>query len=234
MILSEERGGQPTIITITIVNIDLYKKRWQENNDALRMAYFAAQQASRAKSDFLANMSHDIRTPMNAIIGMSKIARDHIDDERRVIECLQKIDSSSTHLLGLINTVLDMSKIESGKFILVEEPFSVEKLLESVTDIIKPQARKKGIIFEESYQKKENLMVRGDAVRIRQVLINILGNSIKFTPEGGKIQFSMKLREAQYKSTQHWNSYAGIPELECLRSQKKSCLNHLKGQTFLM
>lgn len=199
MILSEQKNGKPTIITITIVNIDLYKKRWKENNDALQMAYYNAQQANRAKSDFLANMSHDIRTPMNAIIGMSKIAKDNIDNKEKVLECLNKMDSSSSHLLSLINSVLDMSKIESGKFVLIDESIRIGELIRSVSDIIKPQARKKEIVFEENYPEKADMSVIGDSMRIRQILINILGNAVKFTPEYGKVSFFVKITEDVYQ-----------------------------------
>lgn len=199
LILSEQEDGRPTMITITIVNIDLYKKRWKENNDALQMAYYNAQQANRAKSDFLANMSHDIRTPMNAIIGMSKIARDNIDNKEKVIECLDKMDSSSSHLLSLINAVLDMSKIESGKFVIIDETVRIGDLIRSVTDIIKPQAKKKGLVFEEDYSGNPDTSVHGDSVRICQILINILANAVKFTPEHGTIRFTVRIVEDVYQ-----------------------------------
>ena len=146
-----------------------------------------AEHANRAKSEFLSNMSHDIRTPMNAIVGMTAIATANIDDKEQVQNCLKKITLSSRHLLGLINDVLDMSKIESGNMALNMEPVSLREVVDSIVSICQPQVKAKGQQFDVSIHhiSAENVMC--DSVRLNQVLINLLSNAIKFTPDGGRI-----------------------------------------------
>lgn len=148
----------------------------------------SALEASRAKSEFLANMSHDIRTPMNAIIGMTAIATDHIDDRQRVQSCLKKITLSSRHLLGLINDVLDLSKIESGKLTLTEERISLRDAVEGVVSIIQPQVQSKKQSFEIHVENIFAENVWCDGVRLNQVLLNLLSNAVKYTQEGGRIE----------------------------------------------
>lgn len=189
-ILSMTREKKRPIVTVTVMNIDDLKRLQEEQNKALLSAYETAHQASRAKSDFLANMSHDIRTPMNAIMGMSTIARRNIHDPEKLEDCLNKIDSSSKHLLSLINSVLDMSKIESGKVVFVEEVFRLDQMIEDIKRIVQPQAEKKDIQFTGEYETLQGVMVKSDPLRIRQVLLNIVGNAIKFTPEKGKVHCS--------------------------------------------
>lgn len=162
-----------------------------KNNARLKEAYRAAEKANHAKSDFLSRMSHDIRTPMNAIMGMTSIAKRHIDDKARVDDCLNKITVSSNHLLGLINEVLDMSKIESGKIVLVEDEFNLAETIENVVTIFRPQVLKKNQKLNVSITMLEHENLMGDSQRLQQVFVNILGNSIKFTPEGGDICFSI-------------------------------------------
>ena len=142
--------------------------------------------ASRAKSDFLSRMSHEIRTPMNAIIGMTGIAIQEKQDPERVEDCLHKIDRSSRYLLSLINDILDMSKIESGKLKLENGVFSMKELLEGVCSLIEPQAREKNIEFTREIVILEE-WVKGDSLHLNQVLINLLGNAVKFTPRDGHI-----------------------------------------------
>lgn len=190
-ILSMIREKKRPIVTVTVMNIDDLKRLQEEQNKALLSAYETAHQASRAKSDFLANMSHDIRTPMNAIMGMSTIARRNIHDPEKLEDCLNKIDSSSKHLLSLINSVLDMSKIESGKVVFVEEVFQLDQMIEDIKRIVQPQAEKKDIQFTGEYETLQGVMVKSDPLRIRQVLLNIMGNAIKFTPEKGKVHCSV-------------------------------------------
>ncbi len=144
--------------------------------------------ANQAKSEFLSNMSHDIRTPMNAIVGMTAIAVMHIDEKDQVRNCLKKITLSSKHLLGLINDVLDMSKIESGKMTLTFELVSLREVVEGVVSIVQPQIKSKEQNFNVHI---DNLMVEDvycDSVRLNQVLLNLLSNSVKYTQEGGTIQ----------------------------------------------
>lgn len=143
--------------------------------------------ASRAKSDFLSRMSHEIRTPMNAIIGMTGIAIQEKQDSQKVEDCLHKIDSSSQYLLSLINDILDMSKIESGKMKLENGIFSMKQLLEGVYNLIEPQTMEKNIEFTREFVISEE-WVTGDSLHLNQVLINLLGNAVKFTPRGRAYQ----------------------------------------------
>ena len=151
----------------------------------------AALEANKAKSEFLANMSHDIRTPMNAIVGMTAIATAHIDDRKQVQNCLKKITLSSKHLLGLINDVLDMSKIESGKLTLTAEQISLKEVVEGIVNIMQPQVRTKGQTFDIHVENILTENVWCDGVRLNQVLLNLLSNATKYTPEGGSIQLSL-------------------------------------------
>ncbi len=157
----------------------------------LKEAKQAAEDASRSKSEFLSNMSHDIRTPMNAIVGMTTIAMANIDNTNRVQDCLKKIVLSSKHLLGLINDVLDMSKIESGKMILNVELVSLREIMDSIVNIVQPQLKAKHQKFNVFIYDISSETVLCDSVRLNQVLLNLLGNAIKFTPEGGAIEVSL-------------------------------------------
>jgi len=154
---------------------------------ALKDAYQLANHASIAKSDFLSRMSHDIRTPMNAIIGMTAIAGAHLNDPDRVEDCLAKITSSSRHLLSLINEVLDMSKIESGKLDLNEEPFCLSELVDDLVSMVRPQVETKGHALRIQIQNVEHERVIGDSVRLQQSFLNLLSNAVKYTPPGGQI-----------------------------------------------
>ncbi|MBP3901136.1 MAG: response regulator [Blautia sp.] len=158
-------------------------------NHALAEALAAAQEASKAKTTFLSNMSHEIRTPMNAIIGLDNIALSDptISDSTR--EYLEKIGTSARHLLGIINDILDMSRIESGRMVIKNEEFSFAKALEHVNTIISGQCRDKGIVYNCTTDGTLDDYYIGDDMKLRQVLINILGNAVKFTPEGGRVTF---------------------------------------------
>ena len=157
----------------------------------LEEAKLAAEKASKSKGEFLSNMSHDIRTPMNAIVGMAAIATAHMDDPQQVQNCLKKITMSSRHLLGLINDVLDMSKIESGKMTLNEELVSLREIMESIVSIVQPQVKAKHQKFNISIFNILSENVHCDSVRLNQVMLNLLSNAIKFTPEGGSIEVSI-------------------------------------------
>lgn len=146
--------------------------------------------ASRAKSEFLSRMSHEIRTPMNAIIGMTDIAKTVENDPVKINDCLDKIDISTKYLLSLINDILDMSRIESGKMHLEKGAVNLNELIGDIDTLIRPQAEKKNIRFEVKKNIRDNVL-SGDAFRINQVLINLLGNAVKFTPEDGKIELSV-------------------------------------------
>lgn len=146
-----------------------------------------AEDANQAKSRFLSNMSHDIRTPMNAILGMTAIGLSHIDEKARVQDCLNKIQTASAHLMDLVNDVLDMSRIDSGRLVLSEEEFSLADLVHEVAVIIRPQAAQKNqdMKLKIGTILAENLV--GDPLRLRQIVVNIVGNAVKYTQKGGSI-----------------------------------------------
>lgn len=146
-----------------------------------------ADRASQAKSEFLSNMSHDIRTPMNAVVGMTDIALSDVSDVSRVEDCLRKIKLSSKHLLGLINDILDMSKIESGKLTLTLGRVSLRETMADLVNIMQPQIKAKQQYFDIFIQKIESENILCDSVRLNQILLNLLSNAVKFTPSGGEI-----------------------------------------------
>lgn len=176
--------------------VDEQKYEEEQQRQALQSALENARAANVAKSQFLSNMSHDIRTPMNAIVGMTAIASAHLEEHERVEECLKKIELSSKHLLSLINDVLDMSKIESGKLSIHEEPFNLAELISDVVELIHSQAAEKQQNVEVQLKRVKNEMVIGDPLRIRQVCINILSNAVKYTPEGGNIHVELRQEES--------------------------------------
>ncbi len=174
-------------------------KRMNIEMDAARKAAEKARKeaehANAAKQDFLSSMSHDIRTPMNAIIGMTSIAMANTGSQEQVEECLRKIALSSRHLLGLINDVLDMSKIESGKMTLNIVPVSLREVMESIVNMMQPQVEAKKQRFDASVYEILAEEVCCDGVRLNQVLINLLGNAVKFTPDGGSVQVNVYQEE---------------------------------------
>ncbi len=153
----------------------------------LEEARSLAEYASKAKSEFLSNMSHDIRTPMNGIVGMTAIAAANLDNKEQVSNCLKKIDLSSRHLLGLINDILDMSKIESGKLELHMERVSIKEIIKNVLNIVQPQASAKSQRLDVYIYDGPCGKIISDSVRMSQILLNLLGNAVKFTPDGGRI-----------------------------------------------
>jgi CheY-like chemotaxis protein len=179
----------------------------ERQKQLLTVAVERAETANHAKSDFLSNMSHDIRTPMNAIMGMTAIASMHIDNKERVKDALDKISVSGKHLLGLINSVLDMSKIESGTVILEEKEFFLPDCIESLLALFQSQILEKKQDFQVKMEEIRHEKVVGDAERLQQIFVNILGNAVKFTPQGGKI--SLVIREKP-------SSVAGRSCYECV------------------
>lgn len=174
----------------------LYYKFSQKQIQELEAAEREALKANRAKSEFLSSMSHDIRTPMNGIVGMTAIATANIGDPVKVKECLGKITLSSKHLLGLINDVLDMSKIESGKLSLNMNQISLRETMESIVNIVQPQIRAKNQHFDIYIQNVQVEDIYCDNIRLNQVLINLLSNAIKFTPEEGRINVYLEQEDS--------------------------------------
>ncbi len=165
----------------------------KNTNLALQEALIASERASKAKTAFLSSMSHDIRTPMNAIIGMTALAAAHLGDDQRVSDCLKKISLSSKHLLSLINEVLDMSKIETGSVVLSEDEFNLSELLDSLVVMMNQQLETKAHSFSVSSMDLVHEYVIGDSLRIQQIFVNVMSNAIKYTPDGGRI--SLKITE---------------------------------------
>ncbi|WP_050697919.1 PAS domain-containing hybrid sensor histidine kinase/response regulator [Anaeromassilibacillus senegalensis] len=186
--------GVPVVYTIytDITKLKELQQQLEEQSKQLSEALKMAETASRAKSSFLSQMSHDIRTPMNAIVGMTEIAMMHIDEPYKIKDCLKKISLSSQHLLGLINDVLDMSKIESGNIALNLEPVSLPSVLENIVAIMQPVVKEKKQHFSVRLQHVQHEEFLCDALRLRQIFINILSNASKFTPEGGQIIFEVE------------------------------------------
>ena len=186
-------------------DVDHEVRKEQQIQQALRDAIDAANASNNAKSEFLSSMSHDIRTPMNGIIGMTTIATQHLDDRERVANCLQKISESSDHLLSLINEILDMSKIESGKVELQEEEFNLAELIEGTLTMTRPQIQEHGHSFRINVENVVHELVIGDSRRLQQVFVNILGNAIKYTPDGGKISLSVKETPTKAQGLGHYS-----------------------------
>ena len=164
-----------------------YRKSLEQKNIALQLAVQRETKANLAKREFLFNMSHDIRTPMNAIIGFTALAQTHIDDRDQVEDYLKKISVSSQHLLSLINDVLDMSRIESGKVTLEAKPVHLPELVHELRDIIQAVVSKKDLSLTLDTVGVENEDIIADPLRLEQILINVLANAVKFTPDGGQI-----------------------------------------------
>jgi len=224
------------------VDADTATRKAMEQQRALSDALTAAEEANKAKTAFLSNMSHEIRTPMNAIIGLDSIALNNPDISQETREYLEKIGASADHLLGLINDILDMSRIESGRLTLKNEEFSFRKLLEAVNTMFSSQCQEKGLEYQCHLNSEVDDYYIGDNLKLRQVLINILGNAVKFTPEGGKVELQVE-RSAKFdgKSTLRFTiSDTGIgmskeylPRLFDTFSQEDSSTTNKYGSTGL-
>lgn len=173
-------------VVMAVMDVDNQVKKDISQKKAVEDALVQAEKANKAKSTFLSNMSHDIRTPMNAIIGFTTLAQTHIEEKNMVEDYLGKILSASRHLLSLINDVLDMSRIESGKIQLQEDEVSLAEVIEDVENLIAPMAKEQNQNFI-IHTDITNNYVYCDKLRLNQVMINLLGNAIKFTPRGGDI-----------------------------------------------
>ena len=172
-------------IVMGLRNVDRQIREELQQKELLEEALVRANKASEAKSAFLTNMSHDIRTPMNAIVGFTTLATNHIDQKDRVEEYLAKIQASSHHLLSLINDILDMSRIESGKASLDEQRSSIHEIMENLHTILQPEADERGITLKVDAGPEAEVPIICDKLKINQIFLNLLGNSLKFTaPEG--------------------------------------------------
>ncbi len=176
-------------VGLCFTDVDAETRKNMETAQTLNDALATAEQANRAKTAFLSSMSHEIRTPMNAIIGLDNIALNNPDLSPKTRESLEKISASAHHLLSIINDILDMSRIESGRMMIRQEEFYFTQTLEQVNTMISGQCRDKGLNYECRIIGNVNDYYIGDDMKLRQVLINILGNAVKFTPAGGKVRF---------------------------------------------
>lgn len=192
VVLAETTGdGRPERAVYVAQDVTESKLQEEREQQALKEACEAANHANAAKSEFMSRMSHDIRTPMNAIIGMTAIASRYLDDQERVADCLGKITVSSKHLLSLINEVLDMSKIESGKIDLAEEEINLSDLVGNLVTMIRPTIQEKKQDLNVRIANVEHEQVIGDSVRLQQIFMNILGNAVKYTQPGGSIEMEI-------------------------------------------
>ena len=229
-------------IGVGFSDIDEDMRKSLAQQQALRDALDTTEQANRAKTAFLSNMSHEIRTPMNAIIGLNNIAMNDPTASDKVKEYLEKIGASARHLLGIINDILDMSRIESGRMVIKKEEFSFSKNLEQVNNMISGQCRDKGIHYECRIIGKIDDYYIGDAMKLKQVMLNILGNAVKFTPEGGKVTFlieeghrfdDMATLHLTFKDTGIGMSKEYIPHIFEAFSQEDSSSTSKYGSTGL-
>ena len=185
------QDGATGDIMVLVVSKDITEqvREQREHTRALQDALMQAQRANSAKTTFLNNMSHDIRTPMNAIIGFTTLAVSHIDNRGQVEDCLHKVLSSSNHLLSLINDILDMSRIESGKVQIKEQECNISELTHNLVNIIQPQVKAKQLdLFIDTFDVA-NEDVIADSLKLSQVFVNLLSNAVKYTPAGGTVSF---------------------------------------------
>lgn len=181
-------------IMVLVVTRDITEqvRQQRQQTQALQEALMQAQHANNAKTTFLSNMSHDIRTPMNAIIGFTTIAVSHINNQEQVRDCLQKVLSSSNHLLSLINDILDMSRIESGKVQIKEQECNISELMHNLVNIIQPQVKAKQLeLFIDTFDVTNEYVI-ADSLKLNQVFVNLMSNAVKYTPAGGIISFRIK------------------------------------------
>lgn len=190
-LIEQDTGGG---FLLLMRNVDVKRAEDEKNRQALLAAYESARTANEAKTNFLARMSHDIRTPMNAIVGMTAIAQANAGDTGKIQDCLHKISISSEHLLELLNEVLDMSRIESGKISLAKESFHLQELIQSIGTIIGHEIEEKGHRLTICTDQIIHRDVQGDTGRIRQILLNLITNAVKYTPDGGCIRIAAKER----------------------------------------
>lgn len=209
--LHTDSAGNPESYKGVIQNIDdeiytreLINERLKAVEDLersqieLEHALFASEEAGRAKTTFLSNMSHDIRTPMNAILGYAQLAKEHISDKDEVLGCINTILSSGDHLLSLINDVLDMSRIESGKVKIENAPVSLLELINGIEVLTKSNVKEKHQTYETIIENLDNPYVLCDRLKLNQILINCVGNAVKYTPDGGHIKLMLTQKDTEF------------------------------------
>lgn len=190
--ITDDTAQQNYIRSLNSYNDELKQKEEElkQLNASLENAVDVAQQANAAKSDFLSRMSHDIRTPMNGIIGMTRIAKQNLRDEEKLVDCLDKIDLASDHLLSLINDILDVTKMEAGKFDLSKEPFDLLRVLKDVEVVMNDSAVNAGVTLNVDSSKLKHPYVIGSALNVKRVIMNLVSNSIKYNKKGGTVDVS--------------------------------------------
>ena len=190
-IMTQDDSGD-IMVMVVCKDITAQVRKQREQTQALQEALLQAQHANQAKTTFLSNMSHDIRTPMNAIIGFTTIAVSHIDNKQQVQDCLQKVLSSSNHLLSLINDILDMSRIESGKVQIKEQECNISELTHNLVNIIQPQVKAKQLeLFIDTFDVNNEDII-ADSLKLSQIFVNLLSNAVKYTPAGGTVSFRIR------------------------------------------
>lgn len=191
-VVAVERDGQVVGAVVGFANRDAEEKKQKEYEETLKKALVAAESASKSKSTFLFNMSHDIRTPMNAIIGFTQMAKKHVDNTEKVKDCLGKVEASGEHLLKLINDVLDMARIESGKIVFESSPMDMRRYFNDLRDLVQNEMEQKDLSFSINLDDVEHVFISFDELRMNQIFLNLLSNAIKFTKPGGKVDLFVK------------------------------------------
>ncbi len=209
VIYMKQELSEDIIVVIFLKDIDGWKSREEQSKQLLEEALQNANHASNAKTEFLSRMSHDIRTPLNAIIGMTTLGLAHTEDSMKVTECLEKITISSKILLNLINEVLDMNRIESGKIELYEEEFSLSDTIEEVVSVIQPMAQKKNQLFEVIAEEVNHEKIVTDVQRISQIILNLVTNAVKYTSDNGLVKITIKEKKSY---VQGYANYSFIVE----------------------
>lgn len=209
---------------------DIHEERDMElkRNKQLVEATDAANRANEAKSNFLSNMSHDIRTPLNAIIGMTDMAINHIENRQRVYSNLKKIKSSGRILLYLVNNILDMSYIESGKVVVNESPLSLADLFHSVATMVQGQIKEKHLKFKVYAKNVKNEIVLSDKSTLNKIIINLLGNSIKYTKEYGLVSLSIEEQPTEITDLSNYIIKISDTGIGMSEDFVKGCLSLLK------